>query len=167
VGNSSAAEEAGIVSGDVIIGINDKEINSVAELQEIVAVNRPGDRVKVTYMHGTEKKTTNAELKSQTGGTEIVVLAKSENDGAIFLELSDEEKSIRDIEGGVKVSDVSDGKWKDAGITEGFVITGIDKKEVRDLDDLENIIERYSSEEGVLVEGINIDGKVKYFGVDW
>ena len=42
VNRNSAAAEAGIETGDVVIAINQLDINNVSELQEIVARNRPG-----------------------------------------------------------------------------------------------------------------------------
>jgi Do/DeqQ family serine protease len=46
---NSAASEAGIKKGDVIIEINDTEVPTVSELQDLVARNRPGDKIDVTY----------------------------------------------------------------------------------------------------------------------
>jgi serine protease Do len=42
-----AAERAGLKSGDVIVGVNSKPINTSAELQEIVGRGRPGDAYDV------------------------------------------------------------------------------------------------------------------------
>lgn len=167
VGDKSAADEAGIEAGDVIIGINGKPVNSVAELQETIAVNRPGDEVEVTYIRAGKEFISLARLKNTSGSTEIVLAVKEDNDGATFSEITEEEKVSLKISGGVKIEELSDGKWKDAGIKEGFIITEIDKREVRNLDDLKRIIERYSDEEGVLVEGVNKEGKIKYYGIDW
>ena len=47
--SGSAASEAGIEPGDVIVEINNQRVTNVAQLQELVARNRPGDEVKVTY----------------------------------------------------------------------------------------------------------------------
>ena len=167
VNNNSAAEEAGIESGDVIVGINDKIVNSVAELQETVALNRPGDEVSVTFLRGSDKRTALATLRNFSGSTRIILAAKTEIDGATFSELTAAEKETFDLEGGVKVEGLLPGKWKEAGITEGFIITEIDRKEVNSIKDLEKITKRYSNEEGVLIEGINQAGKTKYYGIDW
>ncbi len=44
-----SADKAGLRSGDVIIGVNDKKVKSVPELQEIIARYRPGQRVKLKF----------------------------------------------------------------------------------------------------------------------
>ncbi|MGB3464578.1 MAG: Do family serine endopeptidase [Cyclobacteriaceae bacterium] len=167
VSNNSAAEEAGIESGDVIVEIDGKTVNSVAELQETIAINRPGDEVEVTYIRDGNRKITTAKLRNTSGNTQIILAVTTEIDGAVFSELSAIEKENFRINGGVKIEEIEDGKWKDAGIREGFIITEIDKKPINDIEDLKNIINRYSDEEGVLVEGINKDGKIKYYGIDW
>jgi serine protease Do len=49
VTQGSAAEESGIIVGDVIVGIEGHTVNSVSELQEWVARNRPGKNIRVSY----------------------------------------------------------------------------------------------------------------------
>ena len=46
----SAADKAGIVAGDVIIGVQDEEIKTAEELTELVATYKAGEVVKVTIM---------------------------------------------------------------------------------------------------------------------
>lgn len=167
VNSGSAADEAGLEVGDVIVGIDGKPVNSVAELQETIAVNRPGDKVEVTYIRDGRELITKAELKNTLGSTDIILTANTENDGTVFGEVSELEKRELNISGGVKVQELGEGKWKDAGIKEGFIITEIDRKEIDGINDFKRIIELYSDEEGVLVEGVNPDGKVKYYGIDW
>ncbi|MEL7148851.1 MAG: Do family serine endopeptidase, partial [Bacteroidota bacterium] len=154
VNENSAAEEAGIESGDVIVRIGDKEVNSVAELQETVALNRPGDEITVTYLRGGDKISANATLRNSDGYTKIILASTTEFDGATFSDLTAEEKATFNLDGGVKINELTSGKWKEAGIDEGFIITEIDKRTVNNIEDLEQIIRRYSDEEGVLVEGI-------------
>jgi len=72
VNDNSAAAEAGIKSGDVIVGINDVKVDNVAELQEIVARNRPGDAVEVVYLRNGIEKKVSATLKNNEGNTELV-----------------------------------------------------------------------------------------------
>ena len=41
---------------DVIIKINNIEIKNVSNLQEQVAINRPGDKIEVTYIRDRQNK---------------------------------------------------------------------------------------------------------------
>ncbi len=48
--DDSPAKKAGLEVGDVIIAVDGKEVDYVAQLQQIVGFKRPGERVKVTVM---------------------------------------------------------------------------------------------------------------------
>ena len=56
VSERSAALEAGLESGDVIVAINGVATPTVAILQEQIARYRPGDKVKIEYFRGKDKK---------------------------------------------------------------------------------------------------------------
>ncbi|MCB0558507.1 MAG: trypsin-like peptidase domain-containing protein [Lewinellaceae bacterium] len=65
VSGESSAAEAGLRSGDVIISINGVKTNSVPEMQEQVALFRPGDRISLEfYREGRKYRRDNVTLKS-------------------------------------------------------------------------------------------------------
>ncbi|MBK7870606.1 MAG: trypsin-like peptidase domain-containing protein [Saprospiraceae bacterium] len=67
VNQGSSAFEAGLRAGDVIISVNSAKIASMPELQEQVALFRPGDRVSLEYYRGGRKhRIDNVVLKSIT-----------------------------------------------------------------------------------------------------
>ncbi|MEO1053540.1 MAG: trypsin-like peptidase domain-containing protein [Bacteroidota bacterium] len=166
VNDNSAAEDAGLTPGDVIIGVNDVEVGSVAELQEIVARNRPGDEIKVTYSRSGIRRSALAILKNTEGSIRVIKRTfDNKLEGATFENLSLSELTDMDLEGGVMVTDVDDGKWKDAGVEEGFIIISIDKVEVDNIEELHRIMENKRG--GVLVEGINKSGKRDAHGLKW
>jgi len=166
VNENSAAKEAGILRGDVIVAIDDSPVNNVSELQEMVARNRPGDEIEVTFIRGESKETVSAVLKDFEGNT---ILEKRDFDnvieGAKFEELSVEELELYKISNGVQITNLNEGKWLDAGIKEGFVITTIDKLNVTALSDLHNILDVKSG--GILVEGVYPNGEKGVYGMDW
>ena len=59
----SAAEKAGLVSGDVITKIDDKKVESPEELMDVVKAHKPGEEVKVYYLRDNKKKDTKAKLE--------------------------------------------------------------------------------------------------------
>ncbi|NUQ26218.1 MAG: trypsin-like peptidase domain-containing protein [Saprospiraceae bacterium] len=60
----SSAQQAGLKAGDVIISINSVRTGSVPELQEQIALYRPGDRISLEYFRDGKKITKeNLELK--------------------------------------------------------------------------------------------------------
>lgn len=168
VQDGSSAQDAGIEEGDVIIAIDGRDVNNVSELQEQVALNRPGDQVQVTYIRKGETKTVKAKLKNSFGTTAVVELAANNftTEGATFSELSAEERRDLEIDGGVKIEKMESGKWKEAGIKEGFIVTKIDRSEIEDLDDLMASVERPSGE-GMLIEGYYPGGDKAFYGIGW
>lgn len=64
VNRGSSASDAGLRSGDVIISINGISTNSIPELQEQVALFRPGDRINLEFFrNGQRFRRENIRLK--------------------------------------------------------------------------------------------------------
>jgi Do/DeqQ family serine protease len=163
-----AAEKAGIKDNDVIISIDGTEVNSTAELQEQIGKHRPGDQITVLIKRDNKKKPFNVTLRNKHGDTEIVKGDTTPDDffGAKFAQVSDREKEELRIRYGIKITDLGNGKFKDAGIKKGFIITQVNKNAVSEVNDLKRIIK--NSRGGMLVEGIYPNGEVAYyvFGID-
>ncbi len=166
VNHNSSAEEAGIVEGDVIVAIDDVPVHNVSELQELVARNRPGDEVKVTYIREKAETTVVAVLRNTEGTTEVIRTIYPEKlEGGVFEDLGLSDLGSYEIEGGVRLKEVRDGKWKEAGLKEDFIITSIDKLEIKDIEDLHRTLQNKKG--GILVEGIFPNGEKGVFGMDW
>ncbi len=166
VSQNSAAEEAGIEQGDVIIAINGNQVRNTSELIEIVGRKRPGDQVNVRYYRNGRERETVATLKNIYG--EIAAVTRDTRDltemlGARFEALTSDELNKLDIDHGVKIISLSRGALSSAGIRNGFVITHIDNQPVRTPGDIRNIIGNKSG--GVLVEGVYPGGQRHYYGV--
>lgn len=166
VNKSSAAEQAGIRQGDVIIGIEDHKVYSVSELQEYVARHRPGTEIKVTYLRDGAEKTTMSTLRNYAGTSEVHSRDISYTlEGATFEDVALAELSEYELEGGVRITGVNAGKWKDAGFRQGFIIGYIDKINVENVADLNRILEFKRG--GILIEGFFADGEKGVIGMDW
>ena len=90
--------------------------------------------------------------------------------GCAFTELSKEDKQDLAISKGLKVVGVKAGKFKNAGIRDGFIITDINNIPVDSRDDVENIynqIMRSSDSDKVMfITGFYPTGKKVYYAVD-
>ena len=167
VNSGSGAEEAGIRAKDVIIGIDGKEVRNTSRLQELVAIHRPGDKVEVLFLRDGNEKSVSAVLKN-TGGT-LAVVERNVNvsvEGSVFEDVSSTEQSRLSIDGGVKLTDLGQGKWRETGIEEGFIITHVDKQKVDTLADFKVIMDQ-KSDERVIFLGIFPDGTKSYYSIDW
>ncbi|MFL5729973.1 MAG: Do family serine endopeptidase [Cytophagaceae bacterium] len=169
VNPGSAADKAGLKEGDVITQINGIVVNSASELQENVARFRPGDKIKVNYLRGGKAYEAQAVLKNKMGDTGIVKkddVAVKQILGAEIKTISKEEAQKMEIGGGAKVMKVGEGKLKEAGIREGFIITSVDKNPVKDAADIEQILDGNRTG-GLLIEGVYPNGQKAYYAIGW
>ncbi|MFS4466279.1 Do family serine endopeptidase [Maribacter sp. 2210JD10-5] len=170
VGEDSAADKAGIESGDIVLEVNGVETTTSPRLQEMIASKRPGDEVTLLINRGGKEKEIKVVLENIKGTTEIVMKEKKEILnllGADFETLDKETAKKMDLDGGVKVSKLYPGKIrKETQMREGFIITHIDGKRVKDVEDVSEILE--GKKGGVMIEGIYEDGSKYYyaFGMD-
>ena len=169
VNEGSAAYQAGIKQGDIITKINGIEVNSASELQEIVGRNRPGDKVKVNYIRNEKPYDVEVILKNKSGNTDIVKREENEVKNILGVEFSkpaaQELEKLR-ITGGAKVYALNQGKFLDAGIREGFIITKIDKTIITSPEQAQELL-KDSSGEGHLLEGYYPSGEKRYYGIGW
>lgn len=167
VTEESAAEEAGLKEGDVIIAIDGKEMNNMADMQEYLAKKRPGDKVTVTYLRDKKKNTKSITLKNEQGNTQVVKKADLDVLGGNFRSITDAQKQQLNIGYGLEVLKVNSGKLKNAGITKGFIIQRVNDNAVKTIEDLQNIVKDAStSKDPVLyIQGVYPTGKKAYFAV--
>nr|WTB30621.1 trypsin-like peptidase domain-containing protein [Streptomyces sp. NBC_00830] len=57
-----AADEAGLRTGDIITKIGDAQVTTIITLSEVLAADRPGQKVKVTYLRDGAQRTANVTL---------------------------------------------------------------------------------------------------------
>jgi serine protease Do len=161
VPENSAAKSAGIKEGDVIIQVEGEPIKTTAELQEKISQYRPGDKVNIIVIRNNEKKPFTVTLRNKHGDTEIVRDNNTSLLGAEFEVVTDKEKEKLDINSGIKIKTLDNGKLKTSGIKEGFIITNVNKKPIYEVKDFKREIG--NAKGGVLIEGIYPDGEQAYF----
>ncbi len=162
-----AAADAGIEEGDVITAVDGQKVTKMAELQEILATKRPGDKVTLTYLHKKSKKTAHVILKNEQGNTKVVKDADLDVLGAVLREVNEKEKQELDIKYGLKVTKVNSGKFRERGIPVGFVIQTVNEEPMKVLSDLNDVVKSASkSKDPVLyIKGLYPSGKKEYFTV--
>lgn len=165
VKSGSAAEAAGLKSGDIITRINNTIVNSSPELQEQVSRYHPGDNISLTYVRDNKEKTVDVILKNNEGNTEYLKKDESSNIeslGAEFENITPKEMKQLGLNGGVKVLKLNDGKLsRNTNMREGFIITKVDNKQVNNLDDLNRALANKKG--GIMIEGRYADYPGQYF----
>ncbi len=172
VNENSGGQEAGLKKGDVIISVDGRKTNNVANLQEMVARKRPGDKVDVEYIRDGKKLQTTATLKNFSGDTNIIkreVAKVFEFDGVTFEDVTNSVKERLNISGGALITSVSGETWTDAGARPGFIVSSVITNEGRvRISGAENIIEVLKKQSGqeIVVLGMFQDGTEYYFEVE-
>ena len=168
VESEGAAADAGLEKGDVIVSIDGKKVTKMAELQEIMANKRPGDKVSLTYLHNKKKETKNVVLKNAQGNTKVVKQADMDVLGADVRPVTNQQKEQLNISYGLEVIKVNAGKLKDAGIAKGFIIQKVNDEAMKTVEDLQQAVKEAStSKEPVLIiRGIYPTGKKAYYIVE-
>ncbi len=168
VNEGSAAEKAGIKSGDVVVKVGDVNVNSSSELQEQVSRFHPGDKVSVTINRNGKEMVLTPILKNREGTTEILKKSEKEDKamaikGIELEKITSADKDKYKIKNGVKIAKVNSGAFKNARVPQGFIITHIDKKPIYTLTEAQLILKNKSG--GVLIEGMNPDGSEGVYGL--
>jgi serine protease Do len=137
--DNGAAALAGIKEGDIIVSVNGKVVNSNSELLEAIGQYRPADKVVVSIIRDEKPMDFTVTLQNQNGKTDLI--SKEEKQtftllGANFEVLSNDALTKYNLNNGIMVSKLNNSVLKNAGIREGFIITEIDKKAVKNLNDL-------------------------------
>lgn len=167
VSDDGAAQEAGLMSGDVITAVNGQKVTKMAELQEILATKRPGDKVKVDYLRKKAKKSAEIVLKNEQGNTKVVKDADLDILGSTFREINEHEKQQLDITYGVKVMKVGNGKFKNCGVPSGFIIQKVNETSVKTINELNAVVKEASKSKSpvLYIQGVYPSGKKGYFAV--
>lgn len=166
----SAAMEAGLQVGDVITAINGAPTRNTAEMQEQMSKFRPGDKVTVTFIRDNIEKTVNVTLRNSQGNTKLTKAGSVFDLGCAFKEAPSETLSQLGLRSGIQVTGIKDGKFKDAGIKDGFIITDINNYRITTPEDIEKVYSKImKANEGdkvMFITGLYPTGKKMYYAVD-
>ena len=164
---NGAAESAGIKNNDIITKIQGKNVNNVTELQENIGRFRPGDKIELEIWRDEKRSQVSLTLRNGEGTTELKEKATSNHLAVLGAEFIDAPKSALSqlrIKGGVQITKISKGPLQLSGMRPGFIITKIDKKDVSNKEELEQLL-AHKLESGVLIEGTYPNGTKAYYGL--
>jgi S1-C subfamily serine protease len=164
VAYGGAASLAGIQRGDIIMAIDTTVVKSPSDIQEKINSFRPGDNVTLSvYRYGDLKK-----LEVTLQGRDNL-LSSAAADGSVEIlgarlgQVSDKLAKKLRIKGGAQIVSLGNGKFRDAGIKEGMVITYVNQIPVETPQEVAAVISK--ARRSVLVEGVYPDGSVYFYGV--
>ncbi|CBL44494.1 predicted trypsin-like serine protease [gamma proteobacterium HdN1] len=138
----SAAEKAGIKAGDVVTEIDGKKMASAGQLRNEIGLRQIGDTVKVGLARDGGQKV----LEVKIGGVEKQSAKKNQS---VKIHKFLEGASLRNAKGdkGVVVDALEYGSPASrSGLREGDVIIGANRREVHNLDELQDAAKRSDSQ---------------------
>jgi serine protease Do len=159
VNKGGSADAAGLKENDVIVKFDGVETDTPSDLQVQVGKHRPGDKATITYIRNGKEFTVPIELKNIEGNTNVVTPGMNESVsvfGARLESLSQADKDRLNIDYGVKVAEVNNGKFKDIGIKKGDIILNINGRRVGSAADVRNITGNESDFRSI--EGVQSNG---------
>ncbi|MFK7843720.1 MAG: trypsin-like peptidase domain-containing protein [Rhodothermales bacterium] len=188
----SAAAKAGLEADDVVLTIDGKEVDEPNELQRAVAIHRPGDRLKLEIwrdnalrvfyveLFGEEDayfKAWQAALEQQAEEPRRIVPQDEpesfETDAAFEIEdwgigikqLSDQERSLYDVQHGVYIAFVrKEGAAAEAQLPRDVVLIEINGETVYSLENALEILERVKTQtDTVLFHVKHKDGRDAFY----
>jgi serine protease Do len=162
-----AAGEAGLQKGDVITSINGEKVDEDAQLAEMIARQKPGDAVKITYARNGAEKTVNVVLKAKMGEFASAKSAAVESMGADFTDLSKDDAAKLGIDGGVVVGNLHEGGVlsSQTNMHPGFIITKVGDLPVKSVDEFRDALSKQNS--NFQLQGVYPDSKeVYYYGIN-
>ncbi|MHA4847507.1 PDZ domain-containing protein [Flavitalea antarctica] len=159
VTEESAAEKAGLKSGDVIVMIDEKKIEEPEDVTSTIRKHKPKDKITITYKRNNKEAKATAtlgvaktnmyqafnfenDLHPQLGQLRAMENFRFETPGAPVRAFSNRQRigiRAQDTEesNGAKVIDVGDESAAEkAGIKEGDIITSFDGKKITSADEL-------------------------------
>ncbi|MBI9037180.1 MAG: Do family serine endopeptidase [Bacteroidales bacterium] len=164
--SNGGAYEAGLQEGDVILSVDDNEVNTTAELLEIIGQHRPGDEINILINRNGKNLPFEVTLKNSEGNVDI----SHNNEDFFFSEfassfkpISDNEKSHLNIPYGMKITNIKDGILKQGGINEGFIIMKINNHPIKSSKDL-NVALKDTYNGLISIEGIYPNGMRMRYG---
>ncbi|MDR0558780.1 MAG: Do family serine endopeptidase [Prevotellaceae bacterium] len=161
VKENSAAHEAGIQKGDIIIKIENKDVTSKSIVVEEISRLRPGDKLNLTLVRDGKTKQISTVLRNNAGNTEMTSTTGVEVLGAKLEPVSKELAQKLKIDGGLQVTEIYDGKLKDNGVRKGFIILKVNQRGIVSEKDLVNVLKDIKKG-GVFIEGVYPNGYPAY-----
>ncbi|MEL6591581.1 MAG: PDZ domain-containing protein, partial [Bacteroidota bacterium] len=146
--SAGGAYKGGLDEGDVIVSVNGIEIKNDAKLRELVARNRPGDKVEIKVYRDGKYLTMPIQLTNSMGEITLNETYRSElmtNLGVEFRDLTSEELGALQIDQGVLVSRLHAGTLRQqTDIKENFIILQVNDQNLDSADALTQMLEQES-----------------------
>ena len=157
VANSSPADNAGLITGDVILEFNDVSINNSSHLKNVVSSSDPGKRYKVDIIRDGRRKSIYVKLGELPNEPQMAFMPNDKS-STLGITVQDLNSSLRkhynlsqDDDGVVVTEMDNDSEAYRSGIREGDIIIRVGTNNVRNSNDFKDLIRTSSRKNTVLL----------------
>ena len=147
----SAAEEAGIKTGDVVLSVNGAKVTSATDLRNRVGLMRVGETIKLEIMRDGKRKAIQATIGDPEKSTVASTGLHPGLNGASFAELDERSPLFGKVEGVMIVNVERGSRAARAGLRPGDVITSVNRKDIEGLGEFRKLA---SGTDGLLLLNI-------------
>jgi serine protease Do/serine protease DegQ len=150
IASGSAAQQAGLSVGDVIIEVDGRPVDDIADLRNILGLIRVNEQVRLKILHNGQSKTVSAVIDEVKQARRDGESFSGRLAGAVFAFSEQQELGRTEPVSGIVVIEVEPGSpaWR-TNLRPGDVITSINRQQVRNFHDMERAIQR--SDRGILM----------------
>jgi len=133
----SGSAKAGIKSGDVIVSLNGKPLNSFAELRSRIATTAPGTKVKLGLLRDGKGQEVEVTLDKSTASS-----ASAESLSPALQGASLADGQLKDGIKGITIEEVAkDSPAAQAGLHKDDVIIGVNRERVQSIAEMRKVLE--------------------------
>ena len=157
VANSSPADNAGLITGDVILEFNDVSINNSSHLKNVVSSSEPGKRYKVDIIRDGRRKSIYVKLGELPNEPQMAFMS-TDKSSTLGITVQDLNSSLRkhynlstNGDGVVVTVMDKDSEAYRSGIREGDIIIRVGTNNVRNSNDFKDLIRTSSRKNTVLL----------------
>ena len=146
VEKGSPAEKAGLKAGDVVLGVNGKTVERSAEVPPLVAAVKPGEKATLNVWRDGKQQNIPVTVGRLDADKTAAATPRNEKTATGKLGLA-----VRPSEEGLVVENVS-GAAARAGIRQGDVVTAVNGKPVKSVDELRAAADKAKGSVAVLIK---------------
>jgi serine protease Do len=151
----SAAAQAGLKAGDVILEFNGNPIVDAGQLSARVGAAAPGDKASLQVWRDGKAATMNVTIGSaapvEVAGTADANASPQTRLGLALRPLNPEERQQAGVSGGLVVEDAQ-GRAAEAGIQPGDVVLSVDGTPVQSVAQLRKMVQEHDKQIALLIQ---------------
>ncbi|HWA11453.1 MAG TPA: DegQ family serine endoprotease [Burkholderiales bacterium] len=142
----SPAQKAGLKSGDVVLGVNGKEVGQLGQLSSEIAGMKPGSNARLDVWRNGSRTSIDVKVGQLDEPQNIAAAGDGAQGltpklGLTVRELAPEERAQLKTDGGLVVQNVS-GAAARAGIQPGDVILALNDTPLKSVDQLRSLVQK-------------------------